>query len=101
MFLHGKTPEFPFLKDGTHVRSFEWNEDMRGSDNIEPGAWPLEELWAAYCHEPEGHLLIPHVGGRRSRIVQLDRLLTYIRSKGDVWFATMEEVANYVKQPRS
>jgi peptidoglycan/xylan/chitin deacetylase (PgdA/CDA1 family) len=44
----------------------------------------------------------PHVGGRRSRIVNLDRLITYIKSKGDVWFATMEQVANYVKQqPRS
>ena len=65
VFLHGRTPEFPFLADGTHVRSFEWNEDMKGSDAIEPGAWPLEELWAAYCDDPEGHLLIPHVGGRR------------------------------------
>jgi len=44
----------------------------------------------------------PHVGGRRSRIVNLDRLIAYIKSKGDVWFATMEQVANYVKQqPRS
>ncbi len=43
----------------------------------------------------------PHVGGRRSRIVQLDRLIAYIKSKNDVWFATMEQVANYVKQPRS
>jgi peptidoglycan-N-acetylglucosamine deacetylase len=42
----------------------------------------------------------PHVGGRRSRIAQLDRLITYIKSKGDVWFATMEQVATYVKQPR-
>ena len=40
----------------------------------------------------------PHVGGRRSRIVNLDRLITYIKSKGDVWFATMEQVAAYVKQ---
>jgi len=40
----------------------------------------------------------PHVGGRRSRIVQLDRLVQYIRSKPGVWFATMEQVANYVKQ---
>jgi peptidoglycan/xylan/chitin deacetylase (PgdA/CDA1 family) len=39
----------------------------------------------------------PHVGGRRSRIVQLDRLITYIKSKPGVWFATMQEVANYVK----
>ncbi len=39
----------------------------------------------------------PHVGGRRSRIVQLDRLVTYIKSKPGVWFATMQQVANYVK----
>ena len=38
VFLHGRTPEFPFLKDGAHVRSFEWNEDMKGGDSIEPGA---------------------------------------------------------------
>ncbi|MBY0270899.1 MAG: hypothetical protein K2X06_13595 [Burkholderiales bacterium] len=65
VFLHGQKPEFPYLKDGTHVRSFEWNEDMTGKDGVEPGAWPLEELWLAYNHDPEGHLLIPHVGGRR------------------------------------
>lgn len=65
VFLHGGKPEFPFLKDGTHVRSFEWNEDMKADAEIRPGAWPLEELWAAYDHDPEGHLLIPHVGGRR------------------------------------
>lgn len=65
VFLHGGKPEFPFLKDGTHVRSFEWNEDMKADAEVRPGAWPLEELWAAYAHDPEGHLLIPHVGGRR------------------------------------
>src|SRR5262245_6739394 len=43
----------------------------------------------------------PHVGGRRSRIVQLDRLISHIKSKGEVWFATMEQVANYVKQTGS
>ncbi len=64
VFLHGETPEFPFLKTGEHVRSVEWNEEM-GSASVEPGAWPLEELWAAYAKDPEGHLLIPHVGGRR------------------------------------
>jgi len=64
VFLHGKTPEFPFDKKGNVARSFEWNEDMEG-DTIQPGAWPLEELWATYAHDPEGHLLMPHVGGRR------------------------------------
>jgi len=40
----------------------------------------------------------PHVGGRRSRIAQLDRLITYIQSKPGVWFATLEQAAAYVKQ---
>jgi hypothetical protein len=65
VFLHDGVPEFPYLKTGEHVRSFEWNEDMGASATVEPGAWPLEELWAAYAKDPEGHLLIPHVGGRR------------------------------------
>ncbi len=64
VFLHGKKPEFPFDRHGNVARSFEWNEDMKG-DVIESGAWPLEELWATYAHDPEGHLLMPHVGGRR------------------------------------
>lgn len=64
VFLHDDEPEFPYLKTGEHVRSVEWNEEMKGG-GVEPGAWPLEELWAAYAHDPEGHLLIPHVGGRR------------------------------------
>jgi hypothetical protein len=64
VFLHDGEPEFPFLKTGEHVRSVDWNEDTKGSQ-VEPGAWPLEELWMAYAKDPEGHLLIPHVGGRR------------------------------------
>ena len=64
VFLRDGDPEFPFDRHGNVCRSFEWNEEMN-SDTIEPGAWPLEELWATYIHDPEGHLLMPHVGGRR------------------------------------
>lgn len=64
VFLHDKTPEFPFDAKGNIARSFEWNEDM-DADTIQPGSWPLEELWATYAHDPEGHLIMPHVGGRR------------------------------------
>jgi peptidoglycan-N-acetylglucosamine deacetylase len=39
----------------------------------------------------------PHVIGHRSRAVHLDRLIEYIKSKPDVWFATAEQIANYVK----
>lgn len=64
IFLHDRTPEFPFDKDGNVCRSFEWNEDMNTKE-LRAGAWPLEELYATYAHDPEGHLLMPHVGGRR------------------------------------
>ncbi len=64
VFLRDGAPRFPFDEDGNVCRSFEWNEDMEG-DTIQPGAWPLEELWATYIDDPEGHLLMPHVGGRR------------------------------------
>ena len=40
----------------------------------------------------------PHVSGHRSRIAVLDRLVSYIQSKPGIWFATMEQAANYVKQ---
>ncbi len=64
IFLHDHEPAFPYLKNGEHVRSVDWNEES-GSAQVNPGAWPLEELWVAYADDPEGHLLIPHVGGRR------------------------------------
>ena len=41
-------PEFPYLKNGEHVRSVDWNEDSHTTQAI-PGAWPLEELWVAYA----------------------------------------------------
>jgi len=39
----------------------------------------------------------PHVSGHRSRIVQLEHLIAYMKSKPGVWFATLEQVASYVK----
>ncbi len=39
----------------------------------------------------------PHDIGHRSRIVILEELIDYIRAKGDVWFATHRQVAEYVK----
>ena len=40
----------------------------------------------------------PHVSGRRSRAVHLARLLDYMKSKPNVWFATGEQIAEYVKK---
>ena len=64
VFLHGEAPEFPYSARGEHNRTFSWNEDMKGS-GVYLGRWPIEELWLAYSHDPENHLIMPHVGGRR------------------------------------
>ena len=84
VFLRDGDPEFPFDRHGNVCRSFEWNEDM-ASDTIEPGAWPLEELWATYIHDPEGHLLIPHVGGRRCILDWHHPVLERLVEIGSAW----------------
>ncbi|QFY44526.1 hypothetical protein F6R98_19405 [Candidatus Methylospira mobilis] len=77
IFLRDGKPRFPFDAQGRLLRSFEWNEFTAGA--IRPGAWPVDELYAAYADDPEGHLLIPHVGGRRCILdwhhPQLERLI--------------------------
>jgi len=40
----------------------------------------------------------PHITGHRSRIVPLEKLITYMKSKPGVWFATLEQIATYVKK---
>lgn len=64
--LSQRDPEFPIDRHGNVARSFEWNE--HGPSDLVPGAWPLDELYATYAHDTEGHLLIPHVGGRRCNL---------------------------------
>jgi peptidoglycan-N-acetylglucosamine deacetylase len=49
----------------------------------------------------EGGMLMltfhPHIVGRRSRMVHLEKLVAYMKSRPGVWFATAEQIANYVK----
>lgn len=42
--------------------------------------------------------LHPHVIGHRAPMKHLDALITYIKSKPGVWFATTEQIARYVKE---
>lgn len=41
--------------------------------------------------------LHPHISGHRSRIAALEKLIVYMKSKPGVWFATLEQVSDYVK----
>ena len=40
----------------------------------------------------------PHVIGHRSRLVALEGLIEHIKSKDQVWFATHEQAARYVRE---
>ena len=42
--------------------------------------------------------LHPHISGHRSRIVILEKLIDYIKSFPDVWFATHAEIAQFCKE---
>ena len=39
----------------------------------------------------------PHITGHRSRILTLEKLVIYMKQNPGVWFATLEQVADYVK----
>jgi peptidoglycan/xylan/chitin deacetylase (PgdA/CDA1 family) len=40
----------------------------------------------------------PHVIGHRSRIRHLETLMSYMKSRPGVWFATAEQIARYIKE---
>jgi peptidoglycan/xylan/chitin deacetylase (PgdA/CDA1 family) len=52
----------------------------------------------------EGTMLIltlhPHVTGHRAPMRHLEEFVTYMQSKQGVWFATCEQIAQYVKQTK-
>ena len=68
---------------------------------------PPRELLQVYIDEfdkayEEGTMFLltthPHIIGHRSRMVILEELVEHIKARGDVWFATHEQVARYVKE---
>lgn len=52
-------------------------------------AWESNGLWVAIWH--------PFVTGRRSRLRAVEGLLQHILDKGNVWLASMEEIAAHVR----
>jgi hypothetical protein len=77
-------------EDTTLARSLEWHQAMRGTEPV-PQTWPITQLYAAYDHDPDSYLLIPHVGGRRAVLdwhhPQLERLIEIHSAWGSSpWF---------------
>jgi peptidoglycan/xylan/chitin deacetylase (PgdA/CDA1 family) len=51
-------------------------------------AWEFGGLWVSVWH--------PFVSGRLSRLMRVDKMIQQMLDKGDVWFATLEEIAAHV-----
>jgi peptidoglycan/xylan/chitin deacetylase (PgdA/CDA1 family) len=74
--------------------------------DVRPHITPNEvfEIWAAEFEKAyeEGTLFVltmhPKYIGHRSRILMLEKLIQHILAKKNVWFATHESVARYVKK---
>src|SRR5207302_4398012 len=106
-----------------HTRfSRDWSSDVCSSDLmvelpvdwilddypyfISSGSLPSPELiFKVYQDEfdgayKEGTMFMltmhPMVSGHRSRIVYLDKLIAYMKSKPGVWFATGQQIADYL-----
>jgi peptidoglycan-N-acetylglucosamine deacetylase len=57
-----------------------------------------EEFDGAYAQRTMFVLTLhPHVSGHRAPLHHLDELITYMRAKPGVWFATGEQIARYLK----
>jgi peptidoglycan/xylan/chitin deacetylase (PgdA/CDA1 family) len=52
--------------------------------------WEYGGLWIAVWH--------PFLSGRLARCVAIARLIEYMHSKGQVWFATLEDITTHVKR---
>jgi len=83
-----------------------WNDRSTG---VRPTMNPDEVLaiWKAefdVAYEERTLFILtmhPHIIGHRARVVMLDQLIAHMRSKpGAAWFATHEQIARYVKEPR-
>ena len=70
---------------------------MRAPSDGLRGFW--EEFDAHY--EAGGFFMLivhPFLTGRLARWRQVEKLLAYMREKGDVWFAPMDEIARHVRR---
>lgn len=100
VFLGEEEPDFPYNSKGEHNRTFTWNEDMKGTA-VDLGRWPIEELWLAYIDDPENHLIMPHVGGRRYipdwHHPQLERLIEITSAWGHFGWLYQDVIARGYK----
>lgn len=76
-------PQFETNRRGPQAAYDVWRPEFEG-------IYELGRYFGLTCH--------PQAIGRISRIKMLDRLITEMKEKGDVWFATCKEVADWTRE---
>ena len=79
---------------------------MDRASSVRPTMTPDDvfSIWKAEfdgAYEERGLFILtmhPHIIGHRARIAMLDRLVTYMKSRPGVWFATHEQIARHVRE---
>jgi peptidoglycan/xylan/chitin deacetylase (PgdA/CDA1 family) len=79
---------------------------MDRASTVRPTMTPDEvySIWKAefdVAYDERGMLILtmhPHVIGHRARMAMLDRLVSYMKSRPGVWFATHEQIARHVQK---
>ena len=107
----GMDEPYELLANGTQTGMVELPVDWILDDYpyfVSSGALPSPELiFKVYQDEfdqayKEGTMFMltmhPMVSGHRSRIMYLDKLIAYMKAKPGVWFATGQQIAEYVKR---
>lgn len=83
-------PQYVNMRDFNHMLPIQSPEQAMQVFRSEfDAAWANGGLWSSVWH--------PFVSGRPARAQAMADLIEYMQAKGNVWFATMEEIAAHVQ----
>jgi peptidoglycan/xylan/chitin deacetylase (PgdA/CDA1 family) len=83
-------PHYAHIPDYEYLMSIKDSKDaMRVFREEFDAMWEHRGLWVTIWH--------PFNSARLARCVEVEKLIEYMQSKGDVWFATTEEIATHVR----
>jgi peptidoglycan-N-acetylglucosamine deacetylase len=93
--------EVPFSWILTDWMNLHVDDFYQGNEQSPDAVYKIFKAEFDAAYEEGGLYLLtlhPHVIGRRSRLPILKQIINDVKAKGDVWFATVEQIASYVAE---
>jgi peptidoglycan/xylan/chitin deacetylase (PgdA/CDA1 family) len=85
-----------WVRDDAVYYSRQQRVPLNPSDVLE--TWKMEFDKAYEEHGLFEVTMHPRISGHRTRMIMLERLITYVKGHQGIWFATHEQVARYIRQ---